>query len=47
MKKPESKPGILIKSYAKLGNLLQQLASVSGITANCKVLVAVSNFSLK
>lgn len=44
MKSPESKPGTLIKSYAKLGNLLQQLSSVSGVAASCKDLVAVSNF---
>jgi len=44
MKSPESKIDTSTKSYAKLGNLLQQLSSVSVVTASCKVLVAVSNF---
>lgn len=44
MKLAESKPGFYIKSYAKLGNIIQQLSLVSGVTASCKVLAAGSSF---
>lgn len=47
LKSPEPKPSTLVKSYARLGSLLQQLSAVSDVTAICKALVAVCNFYSK